>query len=432
MIFAVAVILVAVLALASCGCEHVYEEMITVRPTCTEAGEKTFTCALCGDTYTDVAEPTGHNYTETVVEPTCSAEGYTEHTCACGDSYRDTTTEKAAHYFVDEVVTPATCSTGGYTMSTCYVCGEVVRTNETEKDPSMHKSGMVLAELSAEQAAANPHAIGISAQGCPVCGEITSVDAQEAVLVYLNFDGTFNVDSYVGSAVYESAVSSKDLSLESQKIAAAMIDSQKNLDLRAKSNIFYLTEDGKLAIDAGNALAGFANTLSLGSERPAILDYTISFDMVVNATPKTETSFLKYTEIFGIHSNKSYGNNRPICLKLAGVDLDPAADVAAYELMAQSVNRGKQSTSVNVPTGYAITLGKEYSFKLVVHTDEGGKGSYVLYVKAVEETAYTELCTCEIVPDHVDPYATFIAFNYYLGCEGNTVDNLLITAPLAK
>lgn len=41
--------------------EHVYVETITKQPTCTEEGEKTFTCE-CGDSYTEKIPATGHNY----------------------------------------------------------------------------------------------------------------------------------------------------------------------------------------------------------------------------------------------------------------------------------------------------------------------------------------------------------------------------------
>ena len=46
----------------------------TTAPTCTTAGEKTFTCGNCGDTYTDAIPATGHNY----VEGTCSVCGSEE------------------------------------------------------------------------------------------------------------------------------------------------------------------------------------------------------------------------------------------------------------------------------------------------------------------------------------------------------------------
>ena len=52
LMLAMAIVLAAVLTLASCGgCEHEYGETVTAAPTCTKEGVKTFACALCGDTY---------------------------------------------------------------------------------------------------------------------------------------------------------------------------------------------------------------------------------------------------------------------------------------------------------------------------------------------------------------------------------------------
>ncbi len=43
-------------------CEHNYTEEITTPATCTNDGEKTFTCSLCNNSYTETIEATGHNF----------------------------------------------------------------------------------------------------------------------------------------------------------------------------------------------------------------------------------------------------------------------------------------------------------------------------------------------------------------------------------
>ena len=93
----VALVAVVVLALASCGCEHTYDEALTKAPTCTEEGVKTFTCSQCGDSYTEAIAATGHTYSEAVTAPTCTEEGYTTYTCACGDTYKDNTVAATGH-----------------------------------------------------------------------------------------------------------------------------------------------------------------------------------------------------------------------------------------------------------------------------------------------------------------------------------------------
>ena len=44
--------------------EHEYESEETKAPTCTDAGEMTYTCAACGDTYTESIDALGHIYTD--------------------------------------------------------------------------------------------------------------------------------------------------------------------------------------------------------------------------------------------------------------------------------------------------------------------------------------------------------------------------------
>ena len=65
--------------------EHAYTESITREVTCTEAGEKTFAC-VCGDTYTEAIEATGHSYGEYVFnnDATYIADGTETATCVCG------------------------------------------------------------------------------------------------------------------------------------------------------------------------------------------------------------------------------------------------------------------------------------------------------------------------------------------------------------
>lgn len=62
--------------------KHNFTGSVTKKPTCTEKGIKTYTCA-CGESYTEEIEATGHGKTEILnrVEPTYEKEGYTGDTC---------------------------------------------------------------------------------------------------------------------------------------------------------------------------------------------------------------------------------------------------------------------------------------------------------------------------------------------------------------
>ena len=147
---------------------HSYEADVT-EPTCMDGGHMTYTCSICGSSYTDsevpalghtwgewvvAEEPTvdstglktrtcavcgemeeavmdkvpdtsqhDHEYATRVVLPTCSAGGYTWHECKCGASYQDDVTEPLGHDYVRSVTDP-TCEKEGYTTYTCSICGD--------------------------------------------------------------------------------------------------------------------------------------------------------------------------------------------------------------------------------------------------------------------------------------------------------------------
>ena len=69
--------------------EHKWDEgVVTKKATCTEAGEKTYTCTVCNATRTEKIEATGHKYsTEWTIdkEATCTESGSKSHHCTvCG------------------------------------------------------------------------------------------------------------------------------------------------------------------------------------------------------------------------------------------------------------------------------------------------------------------------------------------------------------
>ena len=146
-------------------CEHDYTSAVTTEPTCAAAGVRTYTCTICGDSYTEPIqktdhtekqvriEPTctavgsvytvcavcgeplseaveipslGHAYDSAVTtEPTCTAEGVKTFTCTrCGDSYTENI-DKIAHT-PQEVTEPATCTADGKQYTKCSVCGETL------------------------------------------------------------------------------------------------------------------------------------------------------------------------------------------------------------------------------------------------------------------------------------------------------------------
>ena len=70
---------------------HSYDDgTVTTEPTCTEAGVMTYTCTVCGDTYTETIAATGHSYELTsTVENDDGSITYTYTCSVCGDTYTE-------------------------------------------------------------------------------------------------------------------------------------------------------------------------------------------------------------------------------------------------------------------------------------------------------------------------------------------------------
>ena len=104
------------------ACSHNYSSVVTA-PTCTEAGYTTYTCTLCGDTYTGNATAAlGHNYTSAVTTAaTCTSAGVTTYTCSrCNDSYTEAIAPLGHNYG------SWSSNNNGTHSKTCSRCADVV------------------------------------------------------------------------------------------------------------------------------------------------------------------------------------------------------------------------------------------------------------------------------------------------------------------
>lgn len=118
------------LLLSSCKEEHTHdwgEGTVTVQPTCTAQGLKTFECS-CGQVRTEPIQATGHTWVKEgePVAPTCSMEGYTLYKCSvCGETKQDDKVGTVGHDFqpsADKSI-PATCTAAGVNVYECSYCG---------------------------------------------------------------------------------------------------------------------------------------------------------------------------------------------------------------------------------------------------------------------------------------------------------------------
>ncbi len=99
-------------------CEHEWNSgKVTVEATCTEEGEMTYTCSLCGETKTEDIDALGHDFSGELVNT--DAQGHYHKCTRCGET--DTV---EAHVMVDgEIITPATTEHEGAQRIYCSVCG---------------------------------------------------------------------------------------------------------------------------------------------------------------------------------------------------------------------------------------------------------------------------------------------------------------------
>ena len=117
---------------------HTYTEETTKEPTCTQDGTKTFTCSLCGDSYTE-SIPARHSLKHTDAVPaTCEQGGNSEYwTCdVCGKLFSnaaatdeiteaDTQLDALGHDWGEWTITKdPTCTAKGTKERTCPVCNK--------------------------------------------------------------------------------------------------------------------------------------------------------------------------------------------------------------------------------------------------------------------------------------------------------------------
>ena len=125
--------------------EHSYDEgKVTKEPTCTEPGEKTYTCE-CGATKTEEIPALGHDYDEGKVtkEPTCTEAGVKTYTCKRDSSHTKTEEIPALGHDYDEgkVTKEPTCKEAGVKTYTCKRDSSHTKTEEIKKVDHQYEHG---------------------------------------------------------------------------------------------------------------------------------------------------------------------------------------------------------------------------------------------------------------------------------------------------
>ena len=158
--------------------EHTWNQGEVVKEaTCTENGEKKYTCTICKTIKTEVISATGHERSEDVRnqrEATCEEEGYTGdiYCKKCGETLQKGTVIASTGHRTKELrnVKAASCESDGYSGDTyCKDCGEKLESG-TVIPATGHSFGeyeVVKEPTSTEE--------GLKSRTCSVCGKVESV-----------------------------------------------------------------------------------------------------------------------------------------------------------------------------------------------------------------------------------------------------------------
>lgn len=126
-IFGIIAIIILSLVIKSCAeCEHEYDLGVITKPsTCTEEGEKTYTCSLCGETKVENVPVIKHEYSKEKItkQSTCVEEGEKTLTCEnCGVTKTESIPKKV-HLYQEEITKGSTFDEEGIKTFTCKECG---------------------------------------------------------------------------------------------------------------------------------------------------------------------------------------------------------------------------------------------------------------------------------------------------------------------
>lgn len=143
---------------------------VTTEPTETTPGVRTFTCAVCSQTKTEVIPATGtHTFVFTkTVAPNCTEAGYDLYTCRdCGASEQRNVKPALGHKWDSGTVTAEPTETDPGTMTyTCTVCGQT----KTEVIPATGPHTHVWGEGTVTVAPTETTP-GVRTYTCTVCGK---------------------------------------------------------------------------------------------------------------------------------------------------------------------------------------------------------------------------------------------------------------------
>ena len=158
---------------------HDYKKEV-ISPTHFKKGYSVFTCARCGDSYTDKeTEIIPHTYDDGIItkQPTCTETGIKLYTCTCGNTKEETIKATGHKEGQWETTKQATCTEDGLKIKKCTVCKETIETEVLTKFGHDYKETIIAPTCTKD---------GYTKHVCNRCGD-TFTDKVTAKLEH-NFD----------------------------------------------------------------------------------------------------------------------------------------------------------------------------------------------------------------------------------------------------
>ena len=309
--------------------EHKWDKgVVTKKATCTEAGEKTYTCTVCNATRTEKIEAIGHKYsTEWTIdkEATCTESGSKSHHCTVCDAKTEETEIKATGHKWDEgvVTKEATCTEAGEKTYTCTVCKET-KTEEIKATGHEYSTEWTIDK---EATYTEP---GSKSHHCTVCAART--DITEIPVIKENKDDNAKTDVTVsqGKDAPDTTFDESDEELtdkiltEDEKIQAAGKDIKINLSINNISDNAS-DEDSKL----------IKNRLTVSQKVGMILD--IKLNMTIGADSKQVYETAQEITLSAEIPEELLNNNSDIIRKYSVIRIhDSKAEILKSEYNAQT------------------------------------------------------------------------------------------------
>ena len=322
------------------------------------------TCTKCNATVTETIPKTSHKYADTVVAPTCTTNGYTLHKCSvCGTSYKDSTTKATGHSYGNSVVTKQpTCTSEGTAIKTCTKCNATV----TEKLPEKGHTAVTDKGYPATCTTAGK----TDGSHCSVCNTVIKVQTVINATGHkssgwivdkaasIGVKGSKHKECTVCKKVLETAEIPALSRISISKASVTLSTSTYAYDGKAKKPGITVKLSGKTLKNGTDYTVSYSNNTKVGTATVKITgkgNYTGS----VSKTYSIKNNFKKAT-ISGI-SNKSYtGKNitQSVTVKYNGKTLKKGTDYTVS--YSNSKNIGTATVKIAGKGSYTGTITKTF------------------------------------------------------------------------